>query len=84
MEINVAQLVVRAQTGDTYAFALLVQQHREEIVRLVRRFARGADDAQDLAIVPSALSPTAPWSPRTPTGSTSSATPPSARRSERW
>lgn len=49
MEISDIDLVVRAQAGDPQAFAPLVDRYRTEIVRLVRRFARGADDAQDLA-----------------------------------
>ncbi len=49
MEISDSELVVRAQAGDPHAFAALVERYREAVVRRARRFARGDDDAQDLA-----------------------------------
>src|SRR5207249_302088 len=49
MEISDSELVIRAQAGDPRAYAALVERYREDVVRRARRFARGDDDAQDLA-----------------------------------
>src|SRR4051794_28068599 len=49
MTLTDAELVTRAQEGNPDAFAVLVERHRDAIIRLLRRFVTSADDAQDLA-----------------------------------
>ncbi|MES2255558.1 MAG: RNA polymerase sigma factor [Pseudomonadota bacterium] len=41
-------IAARAKTGDRHAFDLLVQRHKEELYRFVRRYVGQSDDAQDV------------------------------------
>ena len=42
------ELILKAQSGDTTAFAQLVQQHDRAVLALIARFVHSSEDAKDL------------------------------------